>query len=386
MALSLTSSAPPTGPDLSIPVSHLLTRSSPLKLFSPPFIFKHSGLHGSLFQQLISLTPLITRSPLTISTAQSLLSALRSFGFIYLTDAPLPPSLVSRVFSQSASFFARPQSQKDALAWTTPRANRGYVCIGREKVSQGVTKEEVDVDRASGGDDLKESYEIGRDDDDEENLWPDKYDEQGADFRETMLDFFDQCKALHVVVMRGIALGLGFDEGYFDDYVGKGDNTLRLLHYPPVAKKDFKAGRVRAGEHSDYGTVTFLFQDKSGGLQVERPGGGGYVDVKPVEGAIVLNSGDLLARWSNDLIRSTMHRVVEPPRPDRGPTTEGVREEKEEEGDVYPARYSVAYFCNPDFDRWIEALPVTYGGERGEKKYEGVDSREYLVERLAATY
>ncbi|MCJ1426003.1 hypothetical protein MMC29_003905, partial [Sticta canariensis] len=341
MALSSTSPAPPTGPDLSIP--------------------------------LISLTPLITRSPLTISTAQSLLSALRSFGFIYLTDAPFSPSLISRVFSQSASFFARPQSQKDALAWTTPRANRGYVCIGREKVSQGATKEQVDVDRASGGDDLKESYEIGRDDDDEENLWPDKYDEQGADFRETMLDFFDQCKALHVVVMRGIALGLGFDEGYFDGYVSKGDNTLRLLHYPPVAKKDFKAGRVRAGEHSDYGTVTFLFQDKCGGLQVERPGGEGYVDVKPVEGAIVLNSGDLLARWSNDLIRSTMHRVVEPPRPDRGPT-EGASEEREdEEEDVYPARYSVAYFCNPDFDRWIEALPVTYGGERGEKKYEGVD-------------
>lgn len=329
------------------------------------------------------MTPLITHSPLTISTAQSLLSALRSFGFIYLTDAPFPPSLVSRVFSQSASFFARPQAQKDALAWTTPRANRGYVRIGREKVSQGTTKEEVDVDRAYGGDDLKESYEIGRDDDDEENLWPDKYDEQGAEFRETMVDFFDRCKALHVAVMRGIALGLGFDQGYFDGYVGKGDNTLRLLHYPPVAKKDFQAGRVRAGAHSDYGTVTFLFQDHRGGLQVERPGGGGYVDVKPVEGAIVLNSGDLLARWSNDLIRSTMHRVVEPPRPDRGSATEG---DGEEADDVYPARYSVAYFCNPDFDRWIEALPATYGGERGEKKYEGVDSREYLVERLAATY
>lgn len=358
MAPSATSPTP-TGPDLSIP--------------------------------LISLTPLITRSPLTITTAQSLLSALRSFGFIYLTNAPFSPSLVPRVFSQSASFFARPKAQKDALAWTTARANRGYVCIGREKVSTGITKEEVAADRAYGGEDLKESYEIGRDDDDEENRWPDRFDEQGVEFRKIMLDFFDQCKELHVVVMRGIALGMGLDEGYFDDYLSKGDNTLRLLHYPPVAKKEFQAGRVRAGAHSDYGSVTFLFQDDRGGLQVERPGGGGYVDVKPVPGAIVLNSGDLLARWSNDLIRSTMHRVVEPPRPDQGPPTTmagGEKEEKEkekEEETFYPARYSVAYFCNPDYDRWIEALPGTYGGERDEKKYEGVDSREYLVQRLAAT-
>lgn len=256
------------------------------------------------------------------------------------------------------------------------------MCIGREKVSNCATKEEVDIVRASQGDDLKESYDIGRDDDDEENRWPDNDDVQGVEFREIMLDFFDRCRELHVVVMRGIALGMGLDEGYFDGYVGKGDNTLRLLHYPPVAKKEFKAGRERAGEHSDFGSITFLFQDQRGGLQVERPGGGGFVDVKPVEGAIVLNSGDLLARWSNDLIRSTIHRVVEPPRPDQEPPTE----EGGEEEDVYPARYSVAYFCNPDYDRWIEALPGTYGGERGEKKYEGVDSREYLVTRLSATY
>lgn len=245
-----------------------------------------------------------------------------------------------------------------------------------------MTKEEVAADRAYGGEDLKESYDIGRDDDDDDhNPWPDRYDEQGVEFREIMLDFFNRCQQLHTAVMRGIALGMGFDEGYFDGYVGKGDNTLRLLHYPPVAKKEFKAGRVRAGAHTDFGSVTFLFQDQRGGLQVERPGGG-YIDVKPVEGAIVLNSGDLLARWSNDLIQSTKHRVVEPPRLDHEPTEAG----KEEEEDVYPARYSVAYFCNPNFDRWIEALPGTYGGERGEKKHEGVNSGEYLVQRLTCTY
>lgn len=124
-----------------------------------------------------------------------------------------------------------------------------------------MTKEEVAADRAYAGDDQKESYEIGREGDDEENRWPDMYDEQGAEFREIMLDFFEQCKKLHAVVMRSIALGMGLNESYFNGYLGKGDKTLRLLHYPPLAKKEFQAGRMRAGAHSDDGTVTFLFQD-----------------------------------------------------------------------------------------------------------------------------
>lgn len=235
------------------------------------------------------------------------------------------------------------------------------------------------ADRAGGGEDLKESFEIGREGDEYENLWPDRVEAEGVDFAVTMKEFFLHCRELHRIVMRGIALGMGLEETFFDDYVRKGDNTLRLLHYPPVAKDAFKAGRERAGAHTDYGSVTFLFQDSAGGLQVERPGGKGvFVDVKPVEGAIVLNSGDLLARWSNDIIRSTLHRVVEPPRKEGG---HDVREDG-----FYPARYSVAYFCNPDFDRWIEALPGTFGGEKGPKKYEGVNTLEYLVNRLDATY
>jgi isopenicillin N synthase-like dioxygenase len=85
-----------------------------------------------------------------------------------------------------------------------------------------------------------------------------------------------------------------------------------------------------------------------------------------------VNAGDLLARWSNDTIKSTLHRVVEPPAP--------------EEGDVHPARYSIAYFCNPNFESYIEAIDGTYGAEKGEKKYSGINSGDYLVQRLAATY
>ena len=144
-----------------------------------------------------------------------------------------------------------------------------------------------------------------------------------------MTAFFKQLAALHMDVMRAIAVGMGLpDESFFDRFVSDADNTLRLLHYPAVSRDVFRInpGQVRAGAHSDYGSITFLFQDGRGGLQVQSPGGG-FVDATPIEGTCVVNAGDLLARWSNDTIRSTVHRVVEPPG---------------KEGETYPARYSIA--------------------------------------------
>ncbi|MCJ1275020.1 hypothetical protein MMC21_002820 [Puttea exsequens] len=284
--------------------------------------------------------------------------------------------MLESVFIQSARFFDRPLPQKESIAWTTPRSNRGYSCLGREKVSDGLTEEEVAKDRAGGGEDLKETFEIGREGEEgHPNRWPDRFDKEGAEFRLTMEGFFARCKDIHACLLGGIALGLGLDGDFFDSYTMTGDNTLRLLHYPPVPPGGFNGGRVRAGAHTDYGSVTLLFQDQRGGLQVERPGGkGGWLDIKPIEGTMVVNAGDLLARWSNDLIRSTKHRVVEPPI--RG----------EEQGEGHPSRYSVAYFCNPDIDRWIEALPGTWEGKKGGKKYEGVNSGDYLFGRLATTY
>jgi isopenicillin N synthase-like dioxygenase len=220
--------------------------------------------------------------------------------------------------------------------------------------------------------------EIGRDDEPEcPNMWPDNFDDEGKEFKSVMLSFFAQCKQLHIAVMRAIAVGIGLpDASYFDSFTDRGDNTLRLLHYPPVPASAFsRAGTVRAGEHTDYGSITLLFQDAAGGLQVQSPQGT-FVDATPIPDTIVVNAGDLLARWSSDSIRSTKHRVVQPPLP----PTEG-------EDGTYPARYSIAYFCNPNFDRYIDAIPgtMTAGGETG-KKYEGVYSGEYLERRLAATY
>ncbi|KAI2480950.1 Thymine dioxygenase [Pyrenophora tritici-repentis] len=307
-------------------------------------------------------------------TADAVLKGFQNAGFVYLKNHGIPPSTVSTVFSHSAKFFARPKEQKDALAWYSAAANRGYTAQGREKL---VVLEETGTEAEMRAlvPDLKESMEIGRDDQPEmPNMWP-SGDEAAKEFKEQMMEFFETCKNLHMQIMRAIALGMGIEEMWFDGFTDAGDNTLRLLHYPGVSKSIFKRNdgqqQVRAGEHSDYGSITLLFQDARGGLQVRSPKGT-FVDATPIEGTIVINAGDLLARWSNDTIKSTKHRVMEPP-----PKPEDA------DKDEYPPRYSIAYFCNPNADRKIEAIPGTF--ENG-RKYDDVMSGDYLIQRLTATY
>ena len=287
-----------------------------------------------------------------------------------------------------------------ALAWDRPESNRGYSCMGQEKVTNASFEKDGVADERATNPDLKESYEIGREGvAGMPNQWPmpglnsdqqhdqDKRQLDLADagactkFRVDFCTFFDTCRQLHVEILRAIALGLGIDEHWFDDYSRIGDNTLRLLHYPAVERSVFerKKGQVRAGAHTDYGSITLLFQDRRGGLQVQGTDGETWVDATPIDGSVVVNAGDLLARWSNDAIKSTLHRVVEPPL-----TSADENRTPEAQSSMYPPRYSIAYFCNPDFDKFIDVVPGTLNGQA--KKYEGVNSGDYLVQRLTATY
>lgn len=323
--------------------------------------------------QLVDFSLFLNGTPAErLSAAKSILHGFQTAGFVYLSAHSIPDSTISTVFSTSAAFFRRPLDEKDKLGWTTPRANRGYVAHGREKVSALVSKEEVEKLKAQAPD-LKESFEIGREGEEGlPNNWP-SGDAAAEEFKNVMISFHNTCKALHTEVMRAIAVGMGLEEKYFDGFTDVGDNTLRLLHYPEVSREVFRKNKmqVRAGEHTDYGSITLLFQDDRGGLQVKSPNGS-FVDATPIPGTVVVNAGDLLARWSNDTIKSTTHRVVEPPS-----TTDG---------DIHPARYSVAYFCNPNFSSNIQAIEGTYGGERGERKYPDINSGDYLVQRLETTY
>ncbi len=197
----------------------------------------------------------------TLSTAQAILRGFQDAGFIYLKNHPIDSSTIQRTFDLSAKFFSRLLEEKDALSWTTPEANRGYSGQGREKTSNAFDSNDIAKEREQAGDDLKESFEIGLEGvDGMPNHWPDQADRDGKVFKEHMLDFFGQLHELHMQIMRAMAVGLGIERTWFDSYCDEGDNTLRLLHYPEVKAEVFKQNKnqVRAGAHSDYGSITLV--------------------------------------------------------------------------------------------------------------------------------
>ncbi|KAF2155435.1 Clavaminate synthase-like protein [Myriangium duriaei CBS 260.36] len=305
-----------------------------------------------------------------LSTSKAILDGFRRAGFIYLRNHGIVD--VEKTFKHSATFFAKPKAEKDALAWLRTGQIRGYNAQGEEKLNNVTDPSQVIDAREYGGEDIKETLEIGREGvPGEPNKWPAGDD----DFKECMVGFFSQCRGLHVELMRAIAIGFGIAENWFDDFVDAGDNVLRLLHYPEVNSNVFRSNgmQVRAGAHCDYGSITLLFQDDRGGLQVLSPNGE-YVHATPIKDTIVVNSGDLLARWSNDMIKSTKHRVVEPP-----------RRSGDDVDMIHPDRYSIAYFCVPNLDKYVDVIPGTLNAS-SQRKYEGVICGDYMAQKFTATF
>jgi len=248
------------------------------------------------------------------------------------------------------------------------------VKIGRERTTQSMDATEI-AELRKKAPDTKETMEIGRDwDKTWRNHWPQESNAPG--FKQTMLDFFQTCHEIHSVVMRAIALGLDLGETFFDDKINEQYHNLRLLSYPSIKTSLLnKEGQARTGAHSDYGTLTLLFQDGVGGLEVENPHTKHFQPAKPIPGTIVVNSGDLLARWSNDILRSTVHRVVAPP-------TENANAD---ENEMTPLRQSIAFFCNPNGGAKVSCLPNCHW-PGNEAKYAPITTEDYIVGRLADTY
>ncbi|KIW15824.1 hypothetical protein PV08_05874 [Exophiala spinifera] len=319
-----------------------------------------------------------------VEAARAILDAFRNSGFIYLSNHGVSDEMVNDCFSHVAHFFARPQDQKDSLAWTDARTNRGYVKAGREKLNlSGQASDELRNQTP----DLKETMEIGWDGNTSKpNKWPERLDDEGVEFSRFMRVFYDRMHDLNLQIMSAIALGMGLDEAFFTPFVDAKDNNLRILHYPSVRETGRTDKiRIRAGAHSDYGSITLLLQDSIGGLEVQSPRGT-WVRAKPIPGTIVVNAGDLLSRWSNDLIKSTKHRVVQPPPKPDGSSSSSSQEPETGSETILPERYSVAYFCIPNFDALIDALPGTWELDPVGKKYPSILSGEYQYQRLSETF
>jgi isopenicillin N synthase-like dioxygenase len=279
--------------------------------------------------------------------------ACRDVGFFYIRNHGIPDELLTGIFKSSQAFFAAPRTEKNALAISRSKHNRGYV---------GMSTESLDPGHA----DFKEAFNIGLDlpPDDPEvvsgkpfrgvNVWP-----RTPHFRETALGYFNAVWRLGRDLHEAIAADLGLPPGYFADKLDRPMATLRLLHYPPRAADRGEA--LGAGEHTDYGSITLLLADDAGGLDVRRRDGT-WIAAPPIPGAFVCNIGDSLMRWSNDTYVSTPHRVRNPPGRDR---------------------YSVAFFLDPNPEVSLECLPGC--GAQGAK-YPPILAADYLRQRLDATY
>ncbi|KAL5009738.1 hypothetical protein ScPMuIL_012043 [Solemya velum] len=280
--------------------------------------------------------------------ADELLSALGGVGFFYIKNHGFPSDLVASLRRITREFFEQPEAVKCQYARQVA-TNNGWVATGRESLNP----------MRPG--DYKEAY----------NYMPNetgqKWPEFLPDFVPLHTKFFTQAKKLTERLLDVLSISLGLKDRTFmrncHRLMGHPGNctAIRSLYYPPVTKP-LEKEQIRLGEHSDYGTVTLLFQDDVGGLQVQTKDGN-FVEVPPIPDTIVVNTGDLLQRWTSDAIIAAKHRVLIP----------------EEERKKELPRQSFAFFVHPDDEVMIECLD-------GSNKYEPVTGKGYLDMRFAVTY
>lgn len=284
---------------------------------------------------------------------------------------------------QNKKFFDLPQAVKE-MAPHPPQGwwHRGYSGIGREKVVQMVY-DETSIGNLRKVPDFKESFEIGRDYNVGRmpNIW--LPDEDLPGFKDFFVNFFEQGYQMELDLLRAIAIGMGLDEKFFWAYHTNKDNQIRLLHYPAVEESLLRDGKLeRIASHTDFGTLTMLFQDSVGGLEVEDIYEKGKFNPAPyIPGTIVVNIGDFLQRWSNDQLKSTLHRVRAPPFVDAA--DDGSAGDAKQR--LTQPRRSIPYFVTADHEKMIDTLPGCYGPEN-PKKYDPINSGEYIAMRLNATY
>ncbi|KAL8981823.1 MAG: hypothetical protein Q9205_003502 [Flavoplaca limonia] len=284
-----------------------------------------------------------------------LFAALRDVGFVYLQNHSIPPKAQQLLFQHARQFFAQPELEKAKIETGESKAFHGW--FSPQRTSGNSTRS-----------DQKEAFDIGDDNDPTRpNQWPSDW----PDFRTDMTSFFEQCHQVHLELLSALAEQVGLEPDFFLPYVQAKDHFFRVLYYPETTGSSFR-NRFRASPHTDYGTLTLLFNDSHGGLQV-RNKAGDYVDAPPLPGAAIVNVGDLLSRWFNDTLRSTEHRVVEPSAFDKSGS---------DIPDVIPARYSIAWFGHPNRDALIEPIASCCTSDN-PKKYEPVYAGKHVVERLA---
>ena len=285
--------------------------------------------------------------------ARKLGRSFEDYGFAIIADHGISDELIHRAEEKAKAFFALSEEVKRKYLIEGGGGARGYTPFG------------IETAKGAKAHDLKEFWHVGRAlppghrfrSHMPDNVWP----AEVPSFKDTFQELYATLDRTGLMILRAIARYLEIEEDYFIDTVRDGNSVMRLLHYPPIEGEP--GSHVRAGAHEDINTITLLLGAEEAGLELLTKDGR-WIPVSPRPGELVVNIGDMLQRLTNGQLRSTSHRVVNPPRERWG-----------------TSRYSMPFFLHFRSDFLIEALPGTVpAGE--QPTWPPITADDYLQERL----
>jgi isopenicillin N synthase-like dioxygenase len=282
--------------------------------------------------------------------------ACREVGFFAITGHGIDRPLVDYLLEQCRRFFDQPIEAKEAIAIGRSCNHTGYVGFAAERLQADIepdAKEALDLA-------LEPAALLAS------GAWPSEPISQMPSlehFAETVVAYQRAAMEAATIVLRGLAIALDLRAGFFERRMRQPSCNLRMVHYPPLDAAARRDDVLGCGTHTDYGLVTLLLTDGVDGLEVRRRDGT-WVRPQVPDGALVVNLGDMLARWTNDRYVSTPHRVTNP---------------------TGRHRYSVPFFVNPDADAVVEVMPSCVSGDE-PARYEPVRAADYLASRFDETH
>ena len=284
---------------------------------------------------------------------QSIGTAFQEIGFCAVKGHFLSDDLVERLYEQIKLFFELPTEVKRKYEFPQYSGQRGYVSFGKESA------------KGSKHGDLKEYWHFGQyideADKDRYDYFPNIHVEELPEFNIVGKEVYQTLEKTAKYVLRALALYLNIDEKYFDDYINNGNSILRPIHYPPILEDPKEA--VRAAAHGDINLITLLMGAHGKGLQVKHSNGD-WIDAMAEKDELMINIGDMLSRHTNNVLKSTVHRVINP--------------DKEL---LKKSRYSIPFFMHPVSDMKLNVLESCIC-EDYPKSFEDITAGEFLNERL----
>lgn len=279
--------------------------------------------------------------------------AFEETGFVSVKNHGVPQEVIDKFYLLTEQFFSQPTATKTKYEVPEYAGQRGYTSFGREHA------------KGSDAPDLKEFWQIGQKVEGEELSKADYPDNISVnelpEFHEVGFSLYKSFESSGKNLLRAIAIHLGIGEFYFDQHIRNGNSILRAIHYPPIVQEPKSA--IRAEAHEDINLITLLVGASAEGLQLLSKQNE-WLDITAPEGCIVVNVGDMLQRFTNNKLRSTTHRVVNPPR------------EK-----WHTHRYSIPFFLHPRSEMRLDCLPSCIS-DQNPLAYAPSSAGEYLDERL----